>query len=229
MPEKQTTDRILETAESMFSKRGFGAVSLRSITRASDVNIAAIHYHFGSKQELLEKIFEKRCGPMNSERLRMLAECAEGPGRPPLLEQILEAYLRPSLIWPGDPDGARRFLALRALLRHEQETLAGDLIARHFNDVSKRFAAALRAALPQLSVEEVFWRFHFLLGAQYSALENQDRILILSEGRCDPSDVEASLRHMVPFCAAVFRSSVPANGGLRFGPVDQFTAAAGAV
>ena len=107
-------------------------MSLRSITRASGVNIAAIHYHFGSKQELLERIFEKRCGPMNAERMRLLAECREGPGRPPLLEQILEAYLRPSLIWPNDPNGARRFLRLRAVLSHENETFAADLISRHF-------------------------------------------------------------------------------------------------
>ena len=227
MHELQTPERILATAEEMFAKGGYGAVSLRSITRASGVNIAAIHYHFGSKLELLEQIFQKRCGPMNDERLRMLAECSDGPGRPPLLEQILEAYLRPSLIWPGDPDGARRFLELRAVLRHEQETLAGDLIARHFNDVSRRFAAALRDALPQLSDEELFWRFHFLLGAQYSALANQDRILILSDGRCDPSDVEASLRHFVPFCAAVFRSSVPSHDVLRFGSVEQGVTGAG--
>jgi aspartate aminotransferase len=206
MQDLQTPERILATAESMFAEQGYGAVSLRSITRTSGVNIAAIHYHFGSKQELLEQIFAKRCGPMNAERLRLLAECADAPGRPPLLEQILEAYLRPSMIWPGDPDGARRFLRLRAVLSHEQEVLARDLISRHFNDVSRRFAA------PELSEEEVYWRVQFLLAAQYYTLSNPGRIAILSDGLCDPSDTEAALRHMVPFCAAVFRAPVPGPG-----------------
>ncbi len=214
----QTPDRILATAEEMFAEQGYWGVSLRSITRASGVNIAAIHYHFGSKQELLERIFEKRCGPMNEDRLRLLADCREGAGRPPLLEQILEAYLRPSFIWPSDPDGARRFLRLRAVLSHEHETLAADLISRHFNEISRSFVEAVAAVLPDCSEEEIFWRFQFLLAAQYYTLSNPGRIVILSKGKCDPEDAEASLRHMVPFCAAVFRAPVPADDGLVFGP-----------
>jgi AcrR family transcriptional regulator len=212
----QTPERILTTAEEMFAEQGYWGVSLRSITRASGVNIAAIHYHFGSKQELLERIFEKRCGPMNEERLRLLSQCREAPGRPPLLEQILEAYLRPSFIWPNDPDGARRFLRLRAVLSQEHETLAADLISRHFNEVSRTFADAIVGVLPELSQEEVFWRFQFLLAAQYYTLSNPGRIVILSHGKCDPSDAEASLQHMVPFCAAVFRAPVPAADALVF-------------
>jgi AcrR family transcriptional regulator len=222
----QTPERILATAEEMFAEQGYWGVSLRSITRASGVNIAAIHYHFGSKQELLERIFEKRCAPMNAERLRLLGECHEAPDRPPVLEQILEAYLRPSLIWPDDPGGARRFLRLRAVLSHENESLAAELISRHFNEVSRTFAAALRAALPQFSEEDVYWRFQFLLAAQYYTLSNPGRVAILSEGKCDPSDAEAALRHMVPFCAAVFRSPAPSADGLVFGPVQRAALAA---
>jgi AcrR family transcriptional regulator len=217
-----TPERILATAEEMFAEQGYWGVSLRSITRASGVNIAAIHYHFGSKQELLERIFEKRCGPMNAERMRLLSECREDPGRPPLLEQILEAYLRPSLIWPDDPDGARRFLRLRAVLSHEVESLAADLISQHFNQVSRNFASAICNALPQFTEEEVYWRFQFLLSAQYYTLSNPGRVAILSEGKCDPSDAEAALRHMVPFCAAVFRSPTPTADTLVFTSSRQF-------
>jgi AcrR family transcriptional regulator len=227
MQDPHTPDRILATAENLFAEEGYGAVSLRSITREAGVNIAAIHYHFGSKERLLEQLFAKRCGPMNAERLRLLSECRECPGRPPLLEQILEAYLRPSLIWPDDPDGARRFLRLRALLSHEQETLASELIARHFNDVSRRFAAALGGVLPELSEEELFWRFQFLLAAQYYTLSNPGRIAILSDGRCDPSDPTAALSHMVPLCAAVFRAPLSAEEALVFEALPSPTSLAG--
>jgi len=194
----------LVTAELMFAERGYGALSLRAITRAAGVNLAAIHYHFGSKEELLERIFERRCGPMNQERLRRLRECREQPGRPPLLSQILDAYLRPSLIWPGEPDAARRFIRLRAMLSQEQEALARDLISRHFNDVSRTFVAALRDVLPDLPDVELYWRFQLLLSALYYTLSNPGRIAILSEGRCDPSDPDLALEHLVPLCAAVF-------------------------
>jgi hypothetical protein len=104
------------------------------------------------------------------------------------------------------------------VLSHENESLAADLISQHFNDVSRTFAAAIGKVLPQFTEEDVYWRFQFLLAAQYYTLSNPGRVLILSEGRCDPSDAEAALRHMVPFCAAVFRSPVPPADALVFGP-----------
>jgi hypothetical protein len=104
------------------------------------------------------------------------------------------------------------------VLSHEHETLAADLISRHFNEVSRTFMKAIIDVLPQFTEEEVFWKFQFLLAAQYYTLSNPGRIVILSDGKCDPSDAEASLRHMVPFCAAVFRAPVPPADALVFGP-----------
>jgi hypothetical protein len=89
------------------------------------------------------------------------------------------------------------------------------LISRYFNDVSRTFLKKLRELLPELSEEEMYWRFHFLLGAHYYTLSNPGRITVLSEGRVDPTDAETSLIHMVPFFAAAFRAA-PASGALVF-------------
>ena len=62
-----TPDRILDVAEAMFAEHGYKAVSLRSILRECGANIAAAHYHFGSKQQILEAIFVRRCAIMNGE------------------------------------------------------------------------------------------------------------------------------------------------------------------
>ena len=215
----RTRDVILKVAEEMFAQRGYRAVAVREITRACGVNTAAIHYHFGSKHAVLEEIFVRRCVPMNAERLRLLAECREGPGQPPILEQILEAYLRPSLIWPDDPEAARHFLKLRAVLGVEQEGLARDLIARHFDDVSRRFIDALIRALPDVPPEDVYWRVHFLHGAQYYTLLNPGRIRDLSNGMCNPADFEAALRRMVSFFATAFR--LPSDSLLLVGDALQ--------
>jgi AcrR family transcriptional regulator len=201
-----TPDRILDVAEAMFADAGYRGVSLRSITRESGVNIAAIHYHFGSKEILLEQIFAKRCAAINTERFRLLEACREGAGRPPVLEQILEAYLRPSLALPNGDDGARRFMRLRAVIAQEQADLSKNLIAKYFNHVSGTFIGALMKELSHLSARDVFWRFHFLLGAQYFTLANPGRIQLLSEGRCDPSDVETALAELIAFAAAGFRA-----------------------
>ncbi|MGN6573955.1 MAG: TetR/AcrR family transcriptional regulator [Pseudolabrys sp.] len=199
-----TADRILDVAEAMFAEHGYKAVSLRSILRECGANIAAAHYHFGSKQQILEAIFVRRCAVMSGERLRLLAACKAAPGRPPMVEQILDAFLRPSLVWPDDDSGTRRFMRLRAGVAYEREELARNLIARHFDETSRRFIDALAQVLPQIGMEELYFRFHFLLGAQYYTLLNPNRIFDLSGGLCDPSDAEKALRHMVcGFAAAL--------------------------
>ncbi len=202
-----TADRILDVAEAMFAEHGYKAVSLRSILRECGANIAAAHYHFGSKQKVLEAIFVRRCAIINSERARLLAACKEEPGRRPVLEQILEAFLRPSLVWPDDDSGTHRFMRLRAAVAHERELLARNLIAQHFNETSRRFIEALAQAVPQIGIEELYFRFHFLLGAQYYTLLNPNRIYDLSGGLCDPAKAERVLHHMV--CAFAAGLSAP--------------------
>lgn len=203
-----TADRILDVAEAMFAEHGYKAVSLRSILRECGANIAAAHYHFGSKQQILEAIFARRCALMNGERLRLLAACKAEPSRPPIVEQILDAFLRPSLVWPDDDSGTRRFMRLRAGVAYEREELARNLIARHFNDTSRRFIESLAKVLPQIGMEELYFRFHFLLGAQYYTLLNPNRISDLSGGLCDPANAEKALRHMV--CTFALALSAPA-------------------
>jgi AcrR family transcriptional regulator len=215
-----TPDKILDVAETMFAEAGYRAVSLRSITRACGVNIAAVHYHFGSKEVLLEQIFAKRCAAINDARFRLLATCRAGIGRPPRLEQILEAYLRPSLALPNGDEGARRFMRLRAVLAHEQAELSKNLIATHFNAVSGTFIDALVKELTHVSAVDVFWRFHFLLGAQYYTLANPGRIQTLSQGRCDPADVESALAELIAFAAASFRAPACDRSRLVFAPAS---------
>ena len=202
-----TQTRILEVAEEMFASDGYRAVSLRSIMRACGVNIAAIHYHFGSKEALLERIFEMHCTSMNAERLRMLEACGPGEGRPPMLEQVLDAYLRPALIPPEGDERARRFMRLRAAIAHEQAELSQQLVAKYFNAVTEKFVDALRSELEGMPREDFFWRFHFLLGAQYYTLANPGRIQVISGNSCDPADTDRAVRELVAFAAAGFRAA----------------------
>lgn len=201
-----TADLILDVAESLFAEHGYKAVSLRSVLRECGANAAAAHYHFGSKEQLLEAIFARRCAGMSAARLDLLAAAEAAPERPDTIERILEAFLRPALVWRDDDQGTRRFMRLRAVVAYEQEALARDLIARYFNDTSQRFIDALRKRLPHLGQPELYFRFHFLLGAHYYTLLNPHRIHDLSQGLCDPADTEKTLRTMIAFVAAGLRA-----------------------
>src|SRR3981081_4013505 len=78
-----TKTRILDAAELLFMEHGFEATSLRQLTSAAGVNLAAVNYHFGSKEELFQAVLTRRLDPMNQERIDLLdkLEGRERPGR----------------------------------------------------------------------------------------------------------------------------------------------------
>jgi AcrR family transcriptional regulator len=206
MPEAAT--RILTAAARLFAARGLAGVGLREITAEAGVNLAAVNYHFGSKEGLLEALFAQRARPITEERLRLLARCAPGPGRPPMLEQLLEAFLRPAFSFglEAGVDGAT-FGKLRARLSVESEELYRRILAKAFNPSSRLFLDAVIAALPDLPRAEVELRFHFMLGTMLYSMANTGRIQSLTEGACDPGDPDAILARLVPFLAAGFRAA----------------------
>jgi AcrR family transcriptional regulator len=198
--------RLLRVAEQLFAEHGFRGVSVRQLTAAAGVNLAAVNYHFGSKEGLLAAIFEQHCRPMNEERLRRLSHSTEHADDPAVLEQIIAAFIGPALASSAGHSGGAAFTRLHAMLSVEHNELARTLIARHFDATSGRFIAALARALPHLSREELFWRFHFLLGALHYTMINPRRIAHGSDEIRDAEDVETVLAWMVPFIAAGFRA-----------------------
>jgi AcrR family transcriptional regulator len=200
-------ERILNVAERMFAEHGMEGVGLRAITAAARVNLASIAYHFGSKDGLLEALFAQRAAPIAQERLRLLALCYEG-GKTPTLEQILDAFLRPALTLGVQPQfGGPAFVKLRARLGTEPEKMSRKILAKAFDQSSRKFVDAIAQVLPGQPRAEIEWRYHFMLGTMFYTMANSGRIQSLTDGRCDPGDVKLALHHMIPFLAAGFRSA----------------------
>lgn len=198
--------RLMEASEQLFAEHGWNAVSIRAIVAAADVNLAALHYHFRSKEQLLSEIFAARAKPIAEERLRLLAEI--DLKKSPSLDKILEAFLRPALtIGSDDRFGGRAFVKLRARLSMEPEAVSRKILSKAFDESSGEFLKALALALPDISQVDLEWRFHFMLGTMFYTMANAGRIQSLTDGRCDPGRVEEALRHLVPFLAAGFRSA----------------------
>lgn len=205
--EPSVRDRILEVAERLFAEHGMTGVGLRAIATEAKVNLASIAYHFGSKEGLLEALFAQRATPIAEERIRLLALACED-NDPPVLERILDAFLRPALTLGVEPRfGGPAFVKLRARLGTEPETLSRKILSKAFDQSSRHFIAAFGKALPQMPRVEIEWRFHFMLGAMFYTMADSGRIQALTNGRCDPGNVTRALRHMIPFLAAGFRSA----------------------
>jgi AcrR family transcriptional regulator len=197
--------RLMAAAERLFAERGWEAVSVRSIVAAAGVNLAALNYHFGSKQQLLREIFVTRAKPIVQERMRHIEEIRQRGGTP-CLEEILEGFLRPALGIDAQRMGGR-FVKLRARLGAAPDAISRKILSDTFDESSRAFLTEIKRALPEIPSADLEWRFHFLFGTMVYTMANVGRIESLTGARCDTSDVELALQHLIPFLAAGFRSA----------------------
>jgi AcrR family transcriptional regulator len=198
-------EKLVCSAERLFAERGFDGVSVRDIANDAGVNSALVGYYFRGKEGLLSEVYMRHCEPLKRERERLLERFAKTDGKL-TLERVIEAFIRPSLEVTTDKNGRTEFTRLRAILSAENSALLEQLVAENFDRSSRMFVDAMRKCLPELSRDEIFWRFHFLLGTVYYTGAGPHRIRTLSRGRCDPSDPVATTKHLIPFLAAGFRA-----------------------
>ena len=211
-----TKERILDTAERLFAQQGYAATSLRSIIAEAGVNLATVHYHFHSKEALLEAVVLRRSVPANQERLALLDRFErEAGGNPPPLEKVIEAFVAPTLQMSRDPrSGSMVFMQLLGRL-HAEGDLLPRILTSQFGDVLERFGAALRAALPDLPPEDLSWRLNLAIGALAQTLrggsKDLETISNLPLSVSPASDSENVLERLVAFLSAGFRAPVPTH------------------
>lgn len=207
---ERTRERILATAVQLFADHGYDGVSLRAIVAAADVNLGAVHYHFGSKQALFDAVFAYGAQRIVELRLALLAGCREGPGRPPLLEQIVTAFLAPGLASGSDHKAIRAFLRIRARLITDDSDRARELLRKHFRVSTSRFVEALAGALPELPPEKLRWRFQAMLATVVYSASNWGTVHSLSDRSAGDADGDTTLAHLVPLMTAMFRTPAEA-------------------
>jgi AcrR family transcriptional regulator len=152
-----TRARIVDAAERLFAAGGEEATSLRAITRAADVNVAAIHYHFGGRDDLLRAVLDRKLGPLNARRLDLLDAAVAEHGDPVPVDALLAAFLRPDLELVAGLRAAGQVGFLRFMGRAYSQpgpAVAG-FIQRQFEPVTARLYPLLARALPAVAAEEL--------------------------------------------------------------------------
>lgn len=197
---KPAKDRILDAAESQFSKHGFYGVSLREIAKEAGVDVALANYHFGPKRDLFDAVVLRRAEILNDLRLKELEECEEmAAPNAPSVEAIISAFLHPLLVRPETQgQGWRNYYAVVAYINNSPE-FGGTAMTRYFDPLVKRFIRALQRALPDLNEVDMYWCYQFLSGALVLSFAETGRIDKLSGGLCKSDDLEAAYKRMVPF------------------------------
>lgn len=199
-----TRQRILDAAEQLFADYGFNGTSVRQIVEAAKVNLGAIPYHFGSKEELFKATLLRRATPLREERLRLLAELSAG-GRQSTLEEILWALLEPALRTNRENDAFRRLLGRASMdPTPEVQRLMMEIYSTEFMSVP----TALRSYLFSMDEEEFYWKLNCFFGVLLFVQADTGKIKSIAGQHFDTSQPTVALRYLIPFLAAGLRASV---------------------
>jgi AcrR family transcriptional regulator len=208
----ETKERILDAAETLFMEHGYEATSLRSLTTAADVNLAAVNYHFGTKEELFQAVLTRRLDPMNQRRLELLTRFeSESAPKPLPCDRILSALLVPALALARDPArGGSNFLRLLGRAYADPAPFIRQLLSDQYAEMITRFKAAFARALPQMPRKELSWRLHFIMGALSYTLAGTDALKLIAElNPLETANDEILLRRLAPFLLAGLTAPLP--------------------
>lgn len=193
-----TKERILTAAEALFAQRGFEGASLRQLTAAAGVNLAAVNYHFGSKDNLVEEVFKRRLDQLNARRLAALKQVAGQLET--TLEDVLAAFIRPALDLSHDGGGG---LFMRVLARAfaEHDDSLRKFLSDNYGHVMRQFTVEFGRLLPHLSKEELYWRIDLVTGALTHAMSGFGIIQRKSEVS-ETTHREQTAAHLIRFAVA---------------------------
>lgn len=202
MARLDTKQRIISAAERLFAENGFAATSIRHVVAEAGVNLAAVHYHFGSKEALFFEILDRRFSVIERQRFDRLEQARKSGGGSLTVKNIVEAFLLPIAKLSEEDPNAGQFGKLMSRSLLESPDLAGEVRQRFFRKTSEAFLQASREALPHLSPETICWRYHFMISAITGVLAHPERVAFLSGGKIDPDDREEMIGRLVRFVCA---------------------------
>lgn len=197
-----TKERILGAAEQLFAQLGFAGASLRQVTAAANVNLAAVNYHFGSKENLINEVFRRRLDELNAHRLQVLDEALKKPASD--LEDLLGAFIHPALDLSLDRGGGA-FVRVLARAYAEHNDALRKFLSDNYGHVMKRFHAAFAQRLPDLDKEELYWRLDIVAGALTYAMADFG-VIKRKIGVTEQQHRERSAEHLIRFAAAGLRA-----------------------
>jgi AcrR family transcriptional regulator len=190
-------DKILKAAEMAFAEHGYAGTSLRQIVKRAHVTQALVTYYFGSKEALFKEIFMRRGREIATKRMQALQALRAGGARYTLRE-VIASYLRPALEMRRTREG-RAFIRLQARMHTEPPRFADRLRRQVYDDTVREYLSAIRTVVPQLSERTANWRMVLMIGAYLYAHSDAHRLAEVSQGVCDPDDLDEMLEQITSF------------------------------
>jgi len=206
--------RLVEAAEKLFAEKGFEAVSVRDITKEAGANVAAVNYHFGSRDGLVVAVMSRYLTPVNQERLAELDKAERNASGVPVLEEVLDAYVRPLVAHVGRSELSEKlYCKLVGRIFGEQGVEVPNDIQNQTRNLIERFTRAMGKALPNYTQEELIWRLHFIAGGLIHLLTHTDFLYRVAAPACGTPTVETTIERFIQFAADGLRSGLEAVEG----------------
>lgn len=189
MSHTDTKTRIMDAAEHLFANDGFHITSLRILTERANVNLAAVNYHFGSKEGLLQAVIVRRLLPLDklrSQRMEAVLAQAEAQGQSPAAKDLLRAFIEPTLEFRNTAPGAEDFLALIGRSLSEPDETVRTYFIKQVMPIFTQLYKGLQLALPDVPDNILITRLQFTMGAMSHVMCSSARPSQLVSGFPEP-------------------------------------------
>jgi AcrR family transcriptional regulator len=169
-----TRRRLLEAAESLFIECGYEAMSLRQITAKAHANLAAVNYHFGSKEALMHELLSQRLDRLNLERLNLLSSCEKQWSENMDATAVFAMLFIPAFRISHESAGGKSFMRVLGRVSSDRSPFIRSYLQEHYRPIFGRFFEAFSRTLPELPRNELGLRLHFGLKALSGILAGED-------------------------------------------------------
>ena len=203
----KTRQKILSATGKVFAQGGYRAMTLRQVTREAKVNLAAVNYHFGSKLNLMRALLRDRFEPINQQRHLLLDQQIEAHAPDPVpLSVIYDTLFRPLFTDIGSASDKHTSLIqiIGRALTEPAEFMRG-LHKEFFADISKRFMSEIHLSCPELSPDQIQYRFFLSVSTMIGTVIEQVRLETISDGKLDGKNLDITLNELTTFVVAGFR------------------------
>jgi AcrR family transcriptional regulator len=206
-----TKTRILDAAETLFVSGGFESMSMRQITGAAGVNLAAVNYHFGSKDALIQAVLARRLDPLNDQRVVMLDAFEAALKNELTCEHVLVAMFLPAVrIFRSHTPMSDRFLHFLGRAYTDPSVVVRDFINTHYIQTLGRFFFAFQRTLPDLNREDLGFRLNFAMGALSGILAGGNTQRLIRDFTQEQGDHEAViLSRLASLMVAALKAPLP--------------------
>ena len=203
----KTRQRILGAAGKVFARGGYRAMTLRQVTHEAKVNLAAVNYHFGSKLNLMRALLRDRFEPINQQRHHLLDQQIEAHSPNPVpLSIIYDTLFRPLFTGIGSAsDKDTNLIKIIGRAITEPAEFMRGLHKEFFADLSKRFMNEIQRSCPELSPEQIQYRFFLSVSAMIGTVIEQVRLETVSDGKLDGNNLDIILKELTTFVVAGFQ------------------------